>query len=70
MKKLELKDDWNDNHVFSDAEIDKDLMEAGFLCPDKKVHIFGPLSEWKGGARYMECKNCNKVTAAMAWSLT
>ena len=50
----------------TDQEIDDDLMEWGYLCPDKKVHKFGKLSEWKNSVKYMTCENCHKVTPAMA----
>lgn len=55
-----------DSPRLTDKEIDKELMEAGCLCPDYTVHIFGKLSDWQDGVRYMTCEKCGKITAAMA----
>ena len=52
----------------NDQQIDAELMEAGYLCPDYSVHIYGELSDWEGGVRNMKCKKCGKITVAMAKS--
>ena len=52
---------------FTDQEIDEDLMEAGYLCPDYSIHEWD-LLEWKGDIRYMKCKKCGNNVPAMAKS--
>ena len=58
----------SDQKLLEEA-VDKDLMEAGYLCPDFKIHQYGMLSGWNDGGRTMTCKNCGKVTVAMAKTL-
>lgn len=45
--------------------IDKELMEAGYLCPDHTPHEW-ELLEWEKNKRDMKCKKCGNITLAMA----
>lgn len=46
-------------------QINKELMETGYLCPNYKIHEF-KLLEWEGNIRNMKCEKCGNVTLAMA----
>ena len=48
-------------------EIDTELMQAGYLCPDYSLHEW-KLLEWEENIRKMKCDKCGNITVAMAKS--
>jgi len=49
---------------YDEGKINKELMEAGYLCPDCSIHN-NELLKWEGDIRNMKCKKCGKITIAM-----
>mgnify|MGYP001605067994 CR=1 FL=1 len=49
----------------TNEQIDKELMDAGYLCPDYSIHYW-ELLEWEGNVRNMKCEKCGNIMVAMA----